>query len=59
VDDLTTIWHRDTGRSKRVDRRQYDRLWKARGWRLNPPQQTSGTATAASTKEGDEPESKE
>ena len=34
--DLVTIYRPD-GRQKTSTRRQYERLWKQRGWRLTKP----------------------
>ena len=37
MSDLVTIYQQETGRAKKVPRRQYDNLWKGRNWRLTPP----------------------
>jgi hypothetical protein len=41
----TRIFHKD-GRSLRVTRRAYDRIWFDRGWRLSPPKSRRKTSSS-------------
>ena len=46
------------GRSKVVGRRQYERLWKPRGWRLTK-QKTSAQESPAPAEAGESPDTQQ